>query len=177
MLGTKNKYYTYLWLREDGTPYYVGKGHGNRAFTSFSHGVVCPPEDSRIIVQEFDSEEQAFEAEKFLVVYFGRKDLGTGSLRNLTNGGENPPNHTGRKQSSEEISKRIEARHRNGTYFITDETREKMRAAKLGRKQSSEQVLHAALTRIGNTWSRKAAHVRWHTDRNIFSSDCRYCHA
>ena len=92
-------FYTYLWLREDGTPYYVGKGSNNRAFISWSHGVHCPPEEARIIVQEFVSENEAFEAEKFLIDYFGRLDTGTGCLRNLTEGGENPPNWQGKKRS------------------------------------------------------------------------------
>jgi len=81
-------FYTYLWLRDDGTPYYAGKGKGNRAFTKGSHRVKCPKDSSQIIVQEWLSEEDAFDAEKFLIAYYGRLDLGTGCLRNLTDGGE-----------------------------------------------------------------------------------------
>lgn len=81
-------YYTYLWLREDGSPYYVGKGrwqkHGQRAFR-----LGCPTLD-RIIIQEHPTEDDAFFAEKFFISYFGRKDIGTGILRNLTDGGEGP---------------------------------------------------------------------------------------
>jgi len=98
-------FYTYLWLREDGTPYYAGKGKGVRGFTSREHRVKCPSKD-RIIIQKWPSEEDAFEAEKFLITYYGREDLGTGCLRNLTEGGENPPNHKGRKRS-EETKKRM----------------------------------------------------------------------
>ncbi len=81
-------FYTYLWLREDGSPYYVGKGMGRRGFLSHGHTVPCPKEVERIIIQEWLSEDQAYEAEKFLISYFGRIDQGTGCLRNLTDGGE-----------------------------------------------------------------------------------------
>ena len=84
-------FYTYLWLREDGTPYYVGKGKGNRAYISFGHGVHCPPDKERIVIYPSFSEDEAFETEIILIWYYGRKDLGTGCLRNLTDGGENPP--------------------------------------------------------------------------------------
>jgi hypothetical protein len=80
-------FYTYLWLREDGTPYYVGKGTGDRGFTNDQHRVRYPGK-SYTIVQEFESESDAFEAEIFLISYYGRKDLGSGCLRNLTNGGD-----------------------------------------------------------------------------------------
>jgi hypothetical protein len=75
-------YYTYLWLRYDGTPYYVGKGTRNRAFRKGG-----PPRD-RILIQEYPSEEDAFAAEIFLIAYYGRKDIGTGCLINHTDGGE-----------------------------------------------------------------------------------------
>lgn len=78
-------FYTYLWLREDGTPYYVGKGTRYRAFAE--HRIAKPPVD-RILLEPHISEADAFESEKFLIAYYGRLDLGTGCLRNLTDGGE-----------------------------------------------------------------------------------------
>jgi hypothetical protein len=80
-------FYTYLWLRNDGTPYYVGKGKGNRAFIKKNHFCI-PPSEERILIQEFLCESDAFEAEVFLISYYGRKDLGTGYLLNRTAGGE-----------------------------------------------------------------------------------------
>jgi hypothetical protein len=81
-------FYTYLWLREDGTPYYAGKGKGRRAYTPDSHCSRPPKDRARIIVQEFESESDALAAEVFLIAFYGRKDLGTGCLRNLTDGGD-----------------------------------------------------------------------------------------
>ena len=80
-----------MWLRDDGTPYYVGKGSGTRAFVNKGHRVRRPTENERIILQEWPCETDAFEAEKFLIAVYGRMDNGTGILANLTDGGENPP--------------------------------------------------------------------------------------
>jgi hypothetical protein len=79
-------FYTYLWLREDGTPYYIGKGHGDRAFSK--HRIGSAPPKSQIIVETFPDEMSAFEAEIFLISYYGRIDLGTGCLRNRADGGQ-----------------------------------------------------------------------------------------
>jgi hypothetical protein len=86
-------YYTYIWHREaDGTPYYVGKGKGRRAFDSDRHYVKCPTDRSRITIQYWPDENTAFAFERYLIDFWGRKDLGTGCLRNLSDGGEGPSN-------------------------------------------------------------------------------------
>lgn len=89
IMRNKN-FYTYICVREDGTPYYVGKGTGNRAFYSYRYNraVALPKDRSRVLIQEHPSDKDALEAEKFLIAYYGRKDLGTGPLRNRTDGGE-----------------------------------------------------------------------------------------
>lgn len=94
-------FYVYLWLRGDGRPYYVGKGFGNRGFTSKGHHVGRPLDRNQIITQEFISESDAFEAEKFFISYYGRRDCGTGILRNRNNGGFGGINNKGKKHSEE----------------------------------------------------------------------------
>jgi hypothetical protein len=119
------EFYAYLYLREDGTPYYVGKGRGRRAFSA-KHRIPIPRERERILIQEFPSEKDAFAAEIFLISYYGRKDLGTGVLRNLSDGGE-------------------------GSFGLkhTDESREKIRLSHIGKKQSEETRAKMSAARIG----------------------------
>jgi len=80
-------FYTYAYLREDGTPYYIGKGRDRRAYQK--HGCHNPPTKNRIeILDYFEKEQDAFDEEVRLIKHYGRKDLGTGILRNLTAGGD-----------------------------------------------------------------------------------------
>jgi hypothetical protein len=89
------QFYAYLYLRKNGTPYYAGKGSGQRAFST-QHRVHPPKDRSHILILERSSEQEAFETEMELIRNWGRKDLGTGCLRNMTEGGDNPPNHKGK---------------------------------------------------------------------------------
>jgi|10_taG_2_1085330.scaffolds.fasta_scaffold02098_24 hypothetical protein len=82
-----NEYYTYAYLREDGTPYYIGKGKGYRATSKKGHFYV-PPEDRIIYLKCNLTEQEAFRHEIYMIDVLGRKDLGTGILRNRTDGGE-----------------------------------------------------------------------------------------
>lgn len=80
-------YYVYVYLRDDGTPYYIGKGK-NRRITA-GHNVSVPADKSRIqIIATHLFEHESFLLEKKLITHYGRKDIGTGILRNMTDGGE-----------------------------------------------------------------------------------------
>jgi hypothetical protein len=94
MVGMDN-FYVYMYLRTKdsinghaNSPYYIGKGHGRRAFQK--HGNVPLPKgpDRIIVVYENLSEAEANLEEKRLIMVYGRIDKGTGCLRNRTDGGE-----------------------------------------------------------------------------------------
>lgn len=81
-------FYVYAYLRLDFSPYYIGKGSGMRAFSKCK-GEIKPPKDkSRIIILRNNlNEDDAFKYEVMLIKLFGRKDIGTGILRNKSDGG------------------------------------------------------------------------------------------
>ena len=82
-------YYTYAYLREDGTPYYIGKGKGDRAYRKVGKPCATPKDKSKIIRLKTNlTEEEAFKHEIYMISVFGRKDLGTGILLNKSDGGE-----------------------------------------------------------------------------------------
>ena len=125
------KYYTYAYLREDRTPYYIGKGKGRRVYKK-GRGEVNPPKDkSRIIfLKQNLTEEEAFKHEIYMIAVFGRKDLGTGILRNKTDGGEGSSGAA----VSQETRQKISAVHKGKS--LSEEHKKKISFANSGEKNA-----------------------------------------
>ena len=125
----------YQWLREDGTPYYIGIGNPRRPYIG-RRSCGRPPSRDRIVILHENLEwEEACRIERELIAFYGRKDLGTGILRNMTDGGEGLPNPS--KEIREKLSKlksgennpnfgKFGENHHNFGKSTSKETREKL---------------------------------------------------
>ena len=173
-------YYTYAYLREDKTPYYIGKGKGYR-INSKQRNIKPPKDKSRIIfLKQNLTEEEAFKHEIYMIDVFGRKDLGTGILHNRTDGGEGssgciPSEETKRKLSevnkgkivSEETRKKISETSKGKTlseehikkiseankgHAVSEESRKKMSDAQKGKTLSKETRRKKSVAMSGKKW-------------------------
>jgi hypothetical protein len=143
------EYYTYAYLREDRTPYYIGKGKGNRIFSSNNRIIRTPKNKNMIIFLKKNlTEEEAFKHEIYMIAILGRKDLGEGILHNKTNGGDGisgythteetrilmSNSHKGKNLTEEHKKKVGDSLRGKKKKPLSDETKKKLSLSLKGRK-------------------------------------------
>lgn len=139
-------YYVYVYRDprpgKERMPLYVGKGTKryaraefhwlernrrnpflNRVLSKIAEAELVPIVE---IIQAFDTEQDAFNLERALINQYGRRNIGTGTLCNLTDGGEGP----------------------NGL-VMTLKTRQRMSAVKKGKRPSLSCLLASNAARRG----------------------------
>ena len=150
-------YYVYLYLREDRTPYYVGKGSGKRINQRHKFSgekfLPLPPPERRVIVKHFNDEDECFLFEEWLIEFYGRK-LDGGILVNISEGGEKGYAVMKGKKHTEESKNKMSNSHKGkntwnkgkcGLQNHSDETKQKIsnnsrgNKSRTGQKQSQEE--------------------------------------
>ncbi len=110
-----DNFVVYAYCRKDGTFYYIGKGKPNRPYQWRGQRGINPPKDrSRVLILHSGLQETvSLEYEVKLILFYGRKDMGMGLLKNRTDGGEGACGWVPSKEYRENRSIQVRQRHAN----------------------------------------------------------------
>jgi hypothetical protein len=149
-------------------PFYIGIGiTEKRAYNRINRSnywkrIVSKTEYRVDILFDDLSKEEACEKEKEFILLYGRVDLGTGTLVNLTSGGQYTKHsdetkmkiserHKGRIHTDEAKKNMLEGQRKRTDIRkpCSDETRSKMRIASTGRKHTEESISKMRIASTG----------------------------